>query len=235
MKNWIACMCLCLTVGVCHGMGRSASRPVRVLLVPSTPGLVQFGFDMAEHGQMFLMTYAASEPPESPFLNLWDGSQWIRIPAERFAAGAFLKNRSETLVVVGPENEKTASLLQKGLAWNEEVLLLDTLSVTELLNHFGRMFSFSRADWHWYAQRYGLELEDLTPREARQSWYDQERASALPPGDRPWRARGDTPPPADFDVSLTPMELPPESEPEEGEPIPPAESVDLPYRLEVED
>lgn len=171
------------------GSGFSMGKPpegISLLLVPARPALVQVGLDMAEQGHALLMTYADTTSPDKPFLHLWDGSHWLRVSPEKFRTGDFLRNPASKLVVVGEESELAARLIEQGLNWSPEVLHLGSLNVTELINQMGKLYQFNRREWEWMARRYDLALEDLRADMQPTSWYDSNRASTLPPAERPW-------------------------------------------------
>jgi hypothetical protein len=198
-------------------MGQSAPSGVSVLLVPAQPNLVQIGRDVAGMGEALMMSYAPSAAPESPFLHLWDGTQWLPVSGERFRSGSFLLADVNQVLVVGPENARTAHLIETSLGWCPEVLHLTTQEVTPLINQLGKIFSFSRGDWEWIASRYQLELTDLTAEFPRNSWYETHRPEDVPKTPPPWKRSGSAeavPPPS---TSLAPMAV--ETNDMESEPV----------------
>lgn len=172
------------------GMGRSPER-LTVLMVPARHSLVQLGRDLAGREKVLLMSYAPESRPADPFLHAWNGDRWIRVESSDFADGSFLLNPAVRLLVVGPSNDLTAALIEQGVVWSPEVLHLESGNVTRLINAMGRLFSFSRLDWEWFAARYELDLEDLNQDVREQSWYDTYKASDLPPPTNPLRGEKD--------------------------------------------
>lgn len=205
---------LLLLPGSGFSMGRSPAG-ITLLLVPSRPAMVQLGMDMAQRRHAILMTYAENTSLEEAYIHLWDGEQWLRVSPERYRNGTFLRNSASKVLVVGEENDLTAGLIGQGLSWSPEVLHLGTLNVTELINQMGRLFEFDRREWDWMAKRYDLTLEDLGAHVEPQSWYDSNRASTLPPAEKPWKKTQDVSSPAP-QTSLTPM-MPPPAERESEE------------------
>lgn len=200
------------------GMGKSPER-LTVLMVPARHSLVQLGRDMAGRENVLLMSYAPESPPSDPFIHAWGGVRWLRVEASDYADGSFLLNPSARLLVVGPSNDLTASLIEQGIGWSPEVLHLESGNVTRLINAMGRLFSFSRRDWEWFAARYELALEDLNRDVRKQSWYDTYRASDLPPRTNPFRKEKAVDPAPR--TSLTPIQP---SEPASTREPPPAKA-----------
>lgn len=213
MKKYLLLFIFPLLIGTGFAMGRKAPEGVSLLLVPARPSLVQLGMDMAAQEHALLMTYAPNTPTDKLFLHIWDGNQWLPVQQSRFTSGTFVTNPVARLLVVGEGNELTASLIEKGLVWSPEVLHLDNGNVTELINQMGRVYGFKRKDWEWIAARYDLKLENLNKGRTQTSWYDENKASSLPPSDIPWKKPGTDGQVQPPETSLRPV-MPPAAEPE---------------------
>ena len=187
-------------------MGKKSSEAVSVLLVPAQPSMIQVGRDIAQMGEALMMSYALDAAAETPFLHIWDGNAWLPVSPKRFSTGNFLLVPVEKMVVVGLEDDQTATLIQTSLGWCPEVLHVSTVEVTPLINQLGKVFGFSRGDWEWIAARYQLALTDMTADQPKQSWYDSNQPEDIPRTSAPWKKQQtDTslPPPS---TSLTPVE-----------------------------
>ncbi|MGA0334487.1 MAG: hypothetical protein ACO3NW_11100 [Kiritimatiellia bacterium] len=208
MKKIFLIPILCLMNLHSPAMGPKAPSGLSLLLVPARPAMVQLGMDMAAQQHALLVAYAPDTSVEGRFLNIWDGERWVEIPENAYRNGAFVKNSVSRLLVVGEENELTASLIEDALSWCPEVLLLGTSDVTELINQMGRLYGFDKKDWDWIAKRYELQLEDLNQNRPQISWYDANKASDLPPSEKPWKktsAEETAEPPEE--TSLRPLEI----------------------------
>jgi hypothetical protein len=162
--------------------------------------------DTHERKGAVVVSYAVNSTTEEPFLHLWNGQGWVRIFPEQFMDGSFLRNRPAQVWIVGPDAPLTTALIEQSVSWCPEVLNLSPASVTELINMLGRQFPFSSADWRWFSARYDLQLEDLREQQPARSWYDENRASELPPSVKPWK-KPDTEPGALPSTSLSPIPL----------------------------
>ena len=153
-----------------------------------------------------MMSYSTDAAADTPYLHIWDGSTWLPVSTERFNSGEFLLAPVEKMVVVGLEDDQTAFLIETSLGWCPEVLHMDTVEVTPLINQLGKVFSFSRGDWEWIAARYQLALTDVTADLPRESWYDSNRPQDVPNSPAPWKKQpqGESVPPPS--TSLTPVE-----------------------------
>lgn len=168
-------------------MGSSAPRRVEVLVVPARPNAVRVGMDLRERRGVVLLAYAPESDASAPFLHVWDGRAWVRVPARRYADGSFLTQRPARVWVAGADNAMTSSLIERAAEWTPEVLNVSAYNVTEFINAMGRSMDFSSADWKWFANAYSLELKDLNREVRPPSWYDAHRASDLPPAEHPLR------------------------------------------------
>ncbi len=223
---FIFLLCLQLPARI-WAMGSSPRNPT-ILLVPAVHSVVQLGRDFVERENVLLMTYAPKTAPQSPHLHAWSGTDWVRVTPEAFAAGSFLRVPAARLIVVGPADPLTASLIESGSSWSPEVLNLESSNITDLVNSLGRLYNFRQSDWKWFANRYELKLEDLNAESRGQSWYDTNRASELPPPQSPIRRgennRGnDATVPAPHPV-LMPEAVAPTETPNPLPPPPPAAS-----------
>ena len=216
MKSFVKLCVVCvLIISPLWSMGKKSAREVSILLVPATPNLVQLGRDLSDTGSVFMMSYAPEAAPNRPFLHIWDGNQWLPVSSEAFASGSFMKVPVQQVIVVGLENDRTAHLIETSLMWCPEVLNMSTYDVTALINQLGRIYDFSKAEWEWVAERYQLELQDLTSDLPQQSWYDRNHPSDVPRTPPPWKQKkstGSVPPPS---TSLTPVEPLPEPQVQE--------------------
>lgn len=208
MKNisrFTICLLFSATVSA---MGPKAPQGISLLVVPAKPALVQLGMDMAAQQHALLMTYAPNTPTHQMFIHIWDGSKWLPVPQSSFERGTFIKNKASRVLVVGEENALTAALIEKALVWSPEVLHLGSDNITELINQMGRLYGFKRSEWEWIARRYALQLEDLNQERVQTSWYDENKASDLPPSESPWKAHSKELAPQPPETSLTPL-MPP--------------------------
>lgn len=230
MKRLFLVLSVCLPL-LSFGMGRSGPQRLEVLVVPSRPNLVRVGMDLRERRGVVLLAYAPESPSSAPFLHVWDGREWVRVPAERYADGSFLTRAPDRVWVAGGDEGPTETLIEQAADWTPEVLNVSAFNVTEFLNAMGRSMGFSASDWKWFAEAYGLDLKDLN-REARPpSWYDSRRASDLPPAENPLRVMRRK---RDGGVSsgLSPIPLPEFDTPEEGEEAEDLEQDSFSFELE---
>ncbi|MDF3127693.1 hypothetical protein P0Y35_00645 [Kiritimatiellaeota bacterium B1221] len=221
MKKIILLLIIPLFCGTGHAMGKKAPEGVSLLLVPARPAMIQLGMDMATQEHALLMSYAPGTATDQLYLHIWNGSQWMRIPQASYVNGSFIKNPASRLLVVGDENDLTATLIETAFSWSPEVLHLGSDDITELINQMGRLYGFKKADWEWIAQRYALQLEDLNRDRVQTSWYDQNTASSLPPDEKPWKKSQENTPLQTPETSLSPVMppvvIPPVSENSRGE------------------
>lgn len=233
MKKYFWLLMIPLFFGTGYGMGKKAPSGVSILMVPARPAMIQLGMDMAAQEYALLMSYEPDTPANQFFLHIWDGAKWLRVPASSFQNGSFIKNPASRVLVVGAENKLTAAMIETALEWSPEVLYLGSENVTELINQMGRLYGFKRADWEWIAQRYDLQLEDLGAGKTAPGWYDSNKASQLPPSEKPWKKTQESAPLQTPETSLTPV-MPPVSDaaPVESREVPADESAETEVMVE---
>ncbi len=222
-----------LTAAVILGLGGSVlarspdARGLSLLVVPERFNIVQVSFDIIDKRPVALVSYRGDAASERPVLHAWTGDQWWPISLEEYAGGHFLVQQPTRIILVGDDRLLPKTLVEAS-DWGPRVMSIDTTETDELLNAMGRLLAFSRSEWRWFAQRYNMEIEDLTPAREEDSWYDQmTRARQQPP-----RRHVDDPPL----VPLVPVpDKPVADEPEpiapvpvEPEPRPEAEPLRMP-------
>lgn len=189
-------------------MGSNPPPGVSLLLVPAQPNMIQVGRDMHDMGESLMMSYALDAEADQPFLHIWDGQRWLPVSSEKFSSGTFLANSASQVVIVGEQSDQIAYLIEEALNWCPEVLHMENVRVTDLINQLGKVYDFSSSDWEWIAKRYQLQLDDLTKDLPRSNWYDTHSPKDVPVTDPPWRQKKNkvpvAPPPPT--TSLTPLE-----------------------------
>jgi len=183
---FLVTVCLALPGG---SMGSTKPSELSLLLVPSSPSIIQVARDMSDLGQTLMMSYDLRASATEPFLHIWNGERWLPVPVETFLNGSFLAGTASQVIVVGEENEQTAFLIERSLAWCPEVLHMKTSNVTELINRLGKVYGLGSKDWEWIAERYALDLENLNRDLPQSDWYGTHSPRDVPVTDPPWRKR----------------------------------------------
>ncbi len=235
MKMRKLCSFLAL-VGLVLGMAGTTSAmspppPAKTLLVvPERINTVQVGFDMVNKRPVALVSYRGDGTRQPLTLHAWTDNQWRPLALEDYEGGYFLIRPPARIVLVGDERLLPDPLINAS-DWGPLLMSIDTTETDELLNSLGRLFEFNRSEWRWFASRYNMDIEDVTPEQEQISWYDQMT-----------RARQTAPRRTIDDPPVTPIVPVPEpAEPLEPEPVPapepePAPTVEdgVPVREAVE-
>ncbi|WFB34821.1 hypothetical protein P3T73_11690 [Kiritimatiellota bacterium B12222] len=206
MKKTTAILLLLTLTNTLFAMGKKPPEGVSILLMPAQPALIQLGMDMAQQNHALLMSYEEGTPVDQLFLHIWDGNKWLPVPQSKYEDGSFLKNPASRVLIVGAENNLTATLIEDAMMWSPEALHLQNTNVTDLINQMGRLYNFNKADWEWISTRYDLQLEDLSAGQIQSSWYDNTKASDLPPSEKPWKKKQMAPAELPPKTSLSPVE-----------------------------
>ena len=149
-------------------------RDVVLLVAPARYNAMQVAFDVARRYSTVLVSYQGTDP--SPKLHVWNGYEWLELPAEDYRSGAFLQAWPGRTVVLGGDDLLPASLKDVS-AWCAETTQIEDLETVGLVNGIGRYLPFTPADWRWFAGRYNLTLENQNAAAAeaarKSSWYDE--------------------------------------------------------------
>lgn len=191
-------------------------RDFSILVIPAQHGAVQIARDFETFHPILILTYDKAAPVETPFLHLWNGSDWKRLQPESYRSGNFLRREPLRVIVVGPPTPQVENLVEQATQWSRrEVLNIESEDAVELINALGLIFNIRPRDWRWLANRYVLDLEDINRHTDAVSWYDTYRASDLPPATSPFgRRRAPTEPEPGLRpiITLEPVEAVPSEE-----------------------
>lgn len=193
-------VCLWNLCASAFGMGARRPEGYTLVLVPDQYGAVQITHDLSQLHPVVMASYEQPGNPEQLNVHVFQDSRWLPIAAPSFQSGAFLKVKPTRTIVVGPDNAVTAALLNSAGAWNsQQVLNIPFNNGTDLINWYGKYFNFSKGDYRWFANKYGLDLKDQSQGRSQTSWYDQpyreDTRSAVDPTAEAPQAPAQTPPP----------------------------------------
>ena len=169
----LAMMLVCASLA----MGIAQTRPSHTLLiVPAKHTPVQISMDILSRRPATLIAYQTNARGELQ-LNVWERSRWVLINLEDLEDSSFMRSAPAQIVLVGEEGA-TADI-RSAIENHERVKFAENVLTTPLLNELGQIFNFSNREWHWFAERYGCEINILNEEDMRRSWYDQSRDEFL--------------------------------------------------------
>ena len=243
MLGYAASVLILLTMtGEAWAMARQPANPVLVV-IPDRYATVQLGMDLIAQREVVLVSYKGGSA-DQPVLHAWNGREWVYVNLQDYRDAAFLKVLPSEAILVGDE-ETLPRVLLEATDWCSRIWEVPSTQTSDLVNAFGRVFSFNSREWLWYSQRYNLDVDSDKQRD---SWYFHPYVTApaaggapvavppAAPGDTPERkAPVDEPPPVPVEQSMEPktVEPPPAVEPRPT-PVAPALSVPVPGEAEME-
>lgn len=152
------------------------SRQYDLIIAPARFSVIQVLFDVAANRPSVLVSYQGEATTAEPLLHVWNGTAWDPITLHDLREISFVQKTPTRAILVGGDDLLPATV-RESVAWMPEVVYIRDLSNAALLNEFGRLQSWTRREWSWFATRYNLNLEDeAAPMRAR-SWYDQPASS----------------------------------------------------------
>lgn len=158
-------------------MGAAQTRPSHTLLiVPAKHTPVQISMDVLSRRPASVVAYQTNAHGELQ-LNVWERSRWVLIDIKDLEDLSFMRTKPSQIVLVG-DQDATADI-RAAIAHHDTVKFAENVLTTPLLNELGRILNFSNREWHWFAKRYGGEINVLNEEDLRGSWYDQSREEFL--------------------------------------------------------
>ena len=188
-------------LGLLSGAFARAPRPepFSVLVVPERVNVVQVSMDVLARRPVALVAYRKTPDTGQLVLNGWVGDRWVEIAPEEYSDGSFLVRSADRVILVGDDLLLPPELVAAS-GWAPMVVSIDTTDTDELLNSLGRLYAFTPSEWRWFAQRYNMALEDVSPPRDTVSWYDRMTAARQQP---PRRQAG--PPPSRTRIEPVPV------------------------------
>ncbi len=157
-----------------------APRPesLSMLVVPARYTMCQIAFDVAARFPAVLVAYQGVATSPDPVLHVWDGRDWIPVTLADYEQASFLTRLPHRVILVGDDELLPPALITKA-GWAPSVFNVEAMDPPGILNALGGVLDFSRADWNWFAGRYGLRVRDAHVPFRRDSWYSLPYDEAL--------------------------------------------------------
>lgn len=182
-----------LGVWLVAGQGSLARAPApsgfTLVVIPERANLVQAALDLLDKRPAALVTYRAERTSGALRLHGWTGERWVSVSETQYKQADFLVTLPERIILVGDDRLLPNELVEAS-DWGPMVMSIPYTDTDAFLNAMGAVFEFTAREWRWFASRYNMEMEDVTPERARISWYDQMSAA---PSERPRRRIGPMP------------------------------------------
>jgi len=177
---------------------RTQARGLTLLVVPERYNIIQVSFDVISKRPVALVAYRLERSTSALVLHAWTGREWVPVSLADYRTGSFLIMEPSRIILVG-DDEHLPEELVKASNWGPIPMSVNTMDPAEMLNALGPLFDFTSSEWRWFSSRYKMQLENVTERQERVSWYDQMTRA---------RRRQTTPPPADIPpASVVPVPL----------------------------
>lgn len=149
------------------------SRSLTVVAVPSRYTTVQVGMDVIQRHYVVLVAYQGEADTADPALHVWDGKAWRAITLDDLRTSSYLKAAPGRIVLVGDDATLPVVLAEAASQASRLVMGVPSQDTATIVNALGKVLSFRRSEWDWFAERYGLELSDDNAELRTVSWYDK--------------------------------------------------------------
>jgi hypothetical protein len=170
-------MLVCLIAGCMAAPSAMArgnlSKTLTVLVIPSRYTTVQVGMDMIQRHYVVLVAYQGEAATSNPALHVWDGKAWRPLSLDQFRQSTYLKSAPGRIIMVGDDATLPTVLAEAAGEASRIVMGVASQDTTAVINSLGKVLSFRRSEWDWFAKRYGLELSDENAELRKMSWYDK--------------------------------------------------------------
>jgi hypothetical protein len=167
-----------------------------LLVIPARKRVVELAFSVAQTESVGLVAYSTSGPGPEPFLNVWNGREWVAVSVDDYLGGTFLGAPARNVILVGGPSILPAQLAGDPV-WASKVHRVPSLETAELVNQLGTILKFTPIQWERVAAANGLKLTDSNAERRRYGKYG-------PPGTPPKKSG------ASQGVALPPTPQPPE-------------------------
>jgi len=93
--------------------------------------------------------------------------------------------RQPSRIILVGDDATLPPMMVQAAQWGPEVLRVNSNQQDEVLNALGPLFSFTAAEFRWFAHRYNMQIEGQEDARAdRRSWYDRMSEQRRPPARR---------------------------------------------------
>jgi hypothetical protein len=161
-------------------IAEATSKGYTLIVAPARYSVIQVAFDIVQRNPAVLVSYQAQGKAAEPLLHAWNGREWIHISMQDFREVSFLEQMPTRTVLVGDDATLPATL-RDAASWSPEIIRVNALTTSALVNEMGRAFDWSESEWKWMARRFNLNLHDESEPLRKSSWYDQPGPLYRPP------------------------------------------------------
>jgi hypothetical protein len=158
-----------LSAGVAPAAAGGGGSGATVLVAPARYSVLQVLFDVIRIRPAVLVSYQGEPNAADPFLNVWNGREWLYVSVADFKSGAFLSAAPGRMVLFGGPDVLPAVLKEGAASGAPEVV--EALDNASILNAMGRAMKFKASEWRWLAARYKMEILDANASRRKDSWY----------------------------------------------------------------
>ena len=143
-----------------------------LIVAPARFSVIQVAFDLIKKRPAVLVSYRGEASTAEPQIFAWNGAEWVSVSLQDYRDVRFLQDSPKEVVLLGDENTLPKSL-RDATGWAKNVQTIKAMDNASLVNEFGRLFKWTRAEWSWFSSRYNLKLQDESEPYRHSSWYDQ--------------------------------------------------------------
>lgn len=136
-------------------------RPI-LLIVPARHRPLQVAFDMQKFRTTSLVAYERDPASQDLALHMWhDASErWVMLSIDDLRHGDFLLLPPRAVFIIGENDPPPHALVDAAAQW-ENVTVLESMQVDDMVNAFRKAYRFKRRQWYWLRDRYGFEINDM--------------------------------------------------------------------------
>jgi hypothetical protein len=145
-----------------------AAEPLATLLVvPARQRMIQIAFDMQSLRRAEVVSWRATDNPETPELNYWDGKKWEPLSLNEFAKGSRLSRKPQKVIFIGLG---TPTVLVE-LPNLPGIARFETYDPAVIINNLDAFYAFSPGEWRLLKKRYDFVLRDVNEKVRMQNRY----------------------------------------------------------------
>ncbi|MDZ4199669.1 MAG: hypothetical protein U1E27_10350 [Kiritimatiellia bacterium] len=186
-SRWVSAGIVLVALAGAFPSGAVAERGSETMfVVPARYGVIQVMMDVLRHRDITLISFQGEPTSDDPLLHVWNGREWTYLSTDDYRAAHFGRSRPVRVVLVGDRTILPVTLASSASEWAESVLNVDQMDPASLVNASGRVLSFTKSEWKWFARRYAMNLDDARAEQRSRSWYNEPYVEQSEP-ESPWQ------------------------------------------------
>lgn len=162
LKKYFALLAFAAITLTTAGNVQAVPKSPILLVLPARLRPLQLGFDMLTIKTTVLIAYEQDTRSDDVALHMWNNAseQWVFLSIDDFMHGDFLMRPPRAVYIVGENAAPPKAIADAAAQW-QNVEIVESMHIADLVNAFRSAYKFKRRQWYWLQERYGFQINDL--------------------------------------------------------------------------